>query len=115
MHDPPPVEQAPPSTLFVAPMVTAHLVTEGSGTVYAVTGNVTTIGRGDTNKVVIPEKSISRNHCRIERIPTGYQLVDRESTNGTFVNGHRVTRTTLHAGDEIRMGAISLRFETSSE
>jgi pSer/pThr/pTyr-binding forkhead associated (FHA) protein len=99
------------STMFVAPMVEARLVNEANGNVYPVTGNVTTIGRGETNKIVIPERSISRTHCRVERTSTGYRMVDMNSTNGTFVNGHKVTRTTIHNGDNVRLGAVSFRFE----
>ena len=115
MHNPHQREGHPDSTMFIVPMVTAQLVDDATGEIYAVTGNVTTVGRGDMNKICIPEPSISRTHCRIERISSGYQLVDRESTNGTYVNGHRVARTTLHNGDAVRMGTLALRFETNAE
>lgn len=97
--------------MFVAPMVQVRLVNVEDGTTYLVSGNVTTIGRGEGNKITIMDRSISRTHCRIELTPTGYRVVDLDSTNGTFVNDHRVSRTTLHTGDVLRLGVVALRFE----
>lgn len=98
------------STMFVAPMVQAQLVNDATGAVHQVSGNVTTLGRGEANKVIIADRSVSREHCRIERTVSGYTVVDKGSTNGTYVNGHRITRTTLHEGDTLKVGAIELRF-----
>lgn len=99
------------STMFVAPMAQGRLVNVEDGTTFLVSGNITTIGRGEANKITIMDRSISRTHCRIELTASGYRVVDLDSTNGTFVNDHRVTRTTLHAGDVLRLGAVALRFE----
>ncbi len=99
------------STMFIAAMVQVQLVEEVSGAVHFVSGNVTTLGRGESNKITIADRSVSREHCRIERTAGGYTVVDRGSTNGTFVNGHRVTRTTLHNGDSLKVGGVVMRFE----
>jgi predicted component of type VI protein secretion system len=93
-----------------------HLV----GTVGAVTGQSyavaptgrTTIGRlDDCNIVISGDETVSRHHAYIEAASGSYVLSDDSSTNGTFVNGARITQQTLAAGDVVTLGAQSLRFD----
>jgi pSer/pThr/pTyr-binding forkhead associated (FHA) protein len=72
-----------------------------------------TVGREAGNTLALPaETSLSRNHARIEQTPGGWQVVDNNSTNGTFVNGQRIQGAMpIAPGDEIQMGAIRFRFE----
>ena len=44
---------------------------------------------------------VSRLHCRLTAGATELQVMDLESTNGTFVNGERVTQASLKAGDRL--------------
>jgi ABC-type multidrug transport system ATPase subunit len=74
-----------------------------------------TIGRHPTNSVVIDIGTVSAGHAIIEHIDGGYRLTDRNSKNGTFVNGRRIEVTTLNDGDIIRIGdargnTVSLTF-----
>ncbi len=66
------------------------------------------IGRQEgANQIDIPNtsRSISRQHCQILRKPEGYQLIDRKSRNGVFVNGNRLTAPhLLQPDDEITIG-----------
>jgi hypothetical protein len=73
-----------------------------------------TLGRGRTNDVSIPEDEYaSTRHARIEPRRDGFWVEDIGSTNGTFVNGIRVTRERrLAPGDVLRIGETDLRFET---
>jgi pSer/pThr/pTyr-binding forkhead associated (FHA) protein len=52
---------------------------------------VITIGRGAGCDLVLDYDYVSRLHARIEKTEDGYMLVDCQSTNGTFVNGRRVS------------------------
>lgn len=105
----PPAEKPVP----VAPLLSsACLIALGSGETYEITGNITTLGRGLRNKIVLEDKGISRAHCRIERAPSGFRIVDIASTNGTFVNEQRVSQIVLHNGDKVRLGALVFKFET---
>jgi hypothetical protein len=72
-----------------------------------------TIGRGPTNDVPLPEDEYaSTRHARIEPRRDGIWVEDIGSTNGTFVNGIRLTRERrLAPGDVLRVGETDLRFE----
>jgi pSer/pThr/pTyr-binding forkhead associated (FHA) protein len=53
----------------------------------------------------------SRNHATVIAYGTGFTLEDLNSTNGTFVNGQRITRVALAPGDVIVIGTTQLRVE----
>jgi hypothetical protein len=66
-----------------------------------------TVGRDPDLQVVIPpadQRFVSRVHATIRKDADRYVLQDRGSSNGTFVNGARITRTVLSDGDEIQFG-----------
>jgi FHA domain-containing protein len=72
-----------------------------------------TIGRADDCEVQLTDKNVSRRHAEVRSEGAGFTVVDLDSTNGTKVNGARVKQRTLQEGDEITVGATTLRFETS--
>jgi len=69
-----------------------------------------TIGRVESNDVALPaDEEASRIHATIERIAGGWCVRDLSSSNGTFVNGERVSGDRpLRTGDEIRVGRTRL-------
>lgn len=69
-----------------------------------------TIGRHSTSTVRIDDSLTSRTHAYLVAAPTGTQLFDNASGNGTFVNGVRITAVTLRAGDVITIGNTDLVF-----
>lgn len=86
------------------------------GTVTELTKEVSLIGRDVTNDVVIGDAEVSRQHARITRTPGGYVLEDLGSTNGTFVNGERLTTPrVLNPGDLIALGeTVTLTFDATT-
>ncbi len=72
-----------------------------------------TVGRGETNDVpVTTDEYASARHARFEPRRDGVWIEDIGSTNGTFVNGIRVTRERrLVPGDVVRIGETDLRYE----
>tara|TARA_B100000945_G_scaffold206056_1_gene165714 strand:+ start:2910 stop:3569 length:660 start_codon:yes stop_codon:yes gene_type:complete len=79
-----------------------------------VIGNrVVTIGRLQDSSVCIDDPSISRNQAEVLLSETGYLLSDLGSTNGTLVNGHRISQHVLTDRDQIEFGSYRIRFEAS--
>jgi hypothetical protein len=83
------------------------------GTVYTLDAHALTMGRGSNNDVPLPtDEYASTRHARFEPRRDGIWIEDIGSTNGTFVNGIRLTRERkLAPGDVVRIGETDLRFE----
>ena len=71
-------------------------------------GNIKTMGRSPGAEFVVDAAMVSRLHCRLTAGATELEVVDLESTNGTFVNGQRVTQATLKEGDTLGVGRVDL-------
>jgi hypothetical protein len=69
------------------------------------------IGRSSECDITLPDVNVSRRHAEIRRVEGGYALTDLGSTNGTEVNGKRVTEAALADGDVIELGTTRLTFE----
>lgn len=81
--------------------------------VYELTAEVTNLGRDITNDIVINDREVSRHHLRFTRGADGCTMEDLGSTNGTFINGKRVTGAlSLKNGDMVGLGeTVTLQFE----
>ena len=65
------------------------------------------IGSGADCDVVVAQPRVSRRHCRFTELADGYLVEDLGSSNGTYVNGERITEETrVLAGDRITLGAL---------
>jgi hypothetical protein len=69
------------------------------------------IGRSPDVAVVINDSNVSRRHAEVWRTSEGVAVRDLESTNGTFVNGHRITAVSLSPRDDITVGTLHFRIE----
>lgn len=75
-----------------------------------------TVGRGQTNDIVVADAKVSRSHARFEFSPDGKAtVIDSGSTNGVIVNGALVERAALQPGDVIVMGDTELHCESVSK
>jgi two-component system NtrC family sensor kinase len=72
------------------------------------------LGRGLQNDVRIADTEVSRMHASIQSTSEGYVLTDRNSSNGTFINGQQVRSKTLVNGDQILIGRTLLLFADSA-
>ena len=76
---------------------------------------LTTIGREATNKLVIADPSVSRQHAWVEKKDDGYYLVDKNSSNGSYVNGKKITQQKLSHNDKVQLGNAQLVFEDEDQ
>ncbi len=68
------------------------------------------LGRDPQCQIPLPSPQVSRQHARLDRGPQGDVLTDLNSTNGTFVNGQRITSQQLRPGDAIQIGPFRLSY-----
>ncbi|HEU4601887.1 MAG TPA: GGDEF domain-containing protein [Steroidobacteraceae bacterium] len=73
---------------------------------FVIEKEVTTIGRGRDNDIVLPSDCVSRRHARLEQREGDVYLVDLASTNGTYINDEPrpVRDRKLQRGDQIKIG-----------
>jgi hypothetical protein len=100
--------------------MSAHLTvvkdTEPTPRSYALPAEAeTTMGRRADNTIVLSNASVSSAHCVIRFDGGQWQIKDRGSTNGTKVNGAKVSESELKDGDLIAAGDVQMRFECSAE
>jgi len=74
------------------------------------TKDLLTIGSGPHNDLVLDDTTVSRRHCEIQLTPEGYLIRDLGSTNGTWVQGVRVTEAFLDQGTEFQLGKTRFVF-----
>ncbi len=67
----------------------------------------TCIGRAPDQDLVLKEAYVSRRHALITRQNGHFELVDQNSSHGTFLNGQRVERATLKSGDALQFGSLN--------
>ncbi len=73
-------------------------------------GGTLTIGRRDTNDIVVENLGVSGTHAKIDSVDDRYLLTDLQSRNGTFVNDRLVTSHWLSNGDVVTVGKHLLVF-----
>jgi two-component system, cell cycle response regulator len=68
------------------------------------------IGRASGCGLVLDTDSVSRQHARVEWTGVTHRIVDLGSTNGTFVNEHRISEQTLNDGDRLQIGKVLVKY-----
>jgi hypothetical protein len=82
-----------------------------AGQIVPLQGEVTTLGSVAGNTIVLSDPAVSRKHVGIRRVGSGYELADLGSTNGVYVNGHKMPKKQLSPGDIVRVGNTELVFK----
>ena len=81
-----------------------------AGSEFFLTEDVTTIGSIAGNTIVLQEAGVSKRHAGIKIEDMRFELADFGSTNGTFVNGNKITKQFLRDSDKVRVGECELKF-----
>lgn len=83
------------------------------GRTFAIEQSVT-VGRAPVCDIVIQEHTLSRCHVRLLPIAEGMLVQDLGSTNGTYINGQRISQWIARAGDELRLDRLRFLIERPS-
>ncbi|MFZ3063608.1 MAG: FHA domain-containing protein, partial [Actinomycetota bacterium] len=67
-------------------------------------------GRLEGNDIIIPDPSVSRHHAEIRRENDNFFVLDLDSTNGTWLNGKRISKAPVRDGARIGLGKVLLEF-----
>ena len=73
-------------------------------------GAVKTVGRAPRADFIVDAAMVSRLHCRLTAEDHRLEVVDLDSTNGTFVNGESIQEKQLNHGDRVTIGQNSIHF-----
>ena len=88
------------------------VLSEGlTGRSYELKVEKSTIGRLEDNSFQIPEQSVSSHHCEVLLKGNDVLIKDLNSTNGTYINGEKISEKTLKPGQILRLGSIEVRLE----
>ena len=89
-----------------------HIYPPGAalGTRYSLGEAPVLLGRDEGCDISIHDDSVSRRHACVQPTPQGYDVIDMQSTNGTYVNDNRIASHSLKDGDYLRVGNGIYRF-----
>jgi hypothetical protein len=88
---------------------------EFTGKSFDLTGREITMGRIADNKIQIEHASVSGHHAVLKLDMLDYVIKDLDSTNGTRINGERVTEQKLRRNDILRLGNIELLYDSEHQ
>jgi hypothetical protein len=97
-------------TAFVGGTSEPRVVTADGG-VHPVGARPLVVGRLAECDIVVNNPNVSRRHAEFWRTSEGVAIRDLSSTNGTFVNGHKIQAVSLSPRDEVEIGGMSMRIE----
>jgi pSer/pThr/pTyr-binding forkhead associated (FHA) protein len=82
-----------------------------AGRSYDLATERTTVGRVEDNAFQIAEPSVSSRHCEILLQGGDIVIKDLNSTNGTFINGEKISEGVLKPGQTLRLGNVELKLD----
>ncbi|OGV70871.1 MAG: hypothetical protein A2283_14170 [Lentisphaerae bacterium RIFOXYA12_FULL_48_11] len=89
------------------------MISPEEGKTFPVSEGTSIIGRDAGNNVQLLYESVSRRHAKLEISPDACTIEDIGSSNGTIVNGKKISKHDLQNGDEIKIGDCSFKFHVT--
>ena len=86
-----------------------------AGARFTLDADVTRVGRHPESDIFLDDITVSRRHAEFVRTPTGYNVKDVGSLNGTYVNRERIEEAVLASGDEVQIGKFKLVYLAAAE
>jgi hypothetical protein len=80
------------------------------GQVFVIDKEEFIIGRAATSDLSMPQSTISGRHAKIQKVGDHYEILDLQSTNGTFLNGIKVERKHLRSEDTVKFDQFEFQF-----
>ena len=88
---------------------------EFAGKSFDLSGKEITVGRVADNKIQVEHASVSGHHAVMSLDGLDYSIKDLDSTNGTRINGERITTQKLRRNDILRLGNIELLYDSEHQ
>lgn len=106
--------QQPAQIIAATPQIVSAALVLATGERVLLDGETIKVGRQATCRVAFDDSNVSREHAQLRRGPDGWMILDLGSTNGTKINGIKISDEQLLVnGDEIAFGTSIARFEIS--
>jgi pSer/pThr/pTyr-binding forkhead associated (FHA) protein len=115
---PEPRRRPPPPSPAVRGTLANLIVRKGrlKGHRFPIRVPIVNVGRAEYNDIVVPDPSVSTAHAKIQLREGIWMVVDLDSTNGTFVDGDRVSGDApIAPGAVLRFGEVSVVFESTKD
>lgn len=78
-------------------------------------GTHKTLGRAQRADFIVDAALVSRIHCRVTLDPSNRLVIeDLGSTNGTYINGHRLQKASLVSGDRVKIGRVEFEVRSTA-
>lgn len=71
------------------------------------------VGRNEANDISLDGLQISNQHARLKRTTSGIVVEDLNSTNGTYVNGNRISRRVITPEDSVQIGSFVIQIDSA--
>jgi len=87
------------------------------GSRYLITREGATIGRSHESEIFLDDVTVSRSHAAIAFVEQNshFEIADRSSLNGTYINGSVIEKVNLSHGDQVQIGKFHLLFITGQK
>lgn len=88
----------------------ARLISINDGSAFRINNAITTIGKSDSNDIMLSDPTVSRRHAQIVFNGSDFEIHDLNSANGTTVNGGYIESANLKNADVIQFGEAIVKF-----